>query len=150
MKDEYDFLGAIRGKYSIPYNKGTNMALINDFGDSKITVKKTDLLDALRANSKKHALDYKEAYAGYAVEFVKDAEKLLAQAKTGDYSKTTINHAPPADHSQDYNRVIRMMEMCTADEIIVTESQFSQYVLDEWNWMNAFNATKLRYSNNGR
>jgi len=126
------------------------MALINDFGDSKITVRKDDLLKALRENSTKHAADYKEAYAGFEAEFLKDAEKLLAQAKKGDYSKTTINHGPPADHSTDYNRVIKMMEMCTADEIIVTESQFSQYVLDEWNWMNAFNATKMRYSNNGR
>jgi len=121
------------------------MALINDFGDSKITIKKSDLLEALRTNSKKHAADYKEAYAGYTVEFVKDAEKLLKQAKEGNYSKTSINHVPPTDHSSDYARVIRMMELCTAEEITVTESQFSQYVLDEWNWQAAFNATKMLY-----
>jgi hypothetical protein len=39
-----------------------------------------------------------------------------------------------------------MMEMCTADEIIVSESQFSQYVLDEWNWQANFKATAMAYS----
>ncbi len=40
-----------------------------------------------------------------------------------------------------------MMEMCTSDEITVTEEQFKQYVLDEWTWAAGFNATKMRYSN---
>lgn len=120
--------------------------IANDFGESKVTIRKVELLEAIRKNREKHAAEYTEAYAGYEVEFVKEAVKLLALAKEGKFEKTTITCSPPQNHTKDYDRVIRMMEMCTADEIIVTEQQFSQYVLDEWQWMSAFNASKMRYS----
>jgi hypothetical protein len=124
--------------------------MLNDFGDSKVTVKKSELLEALLANRTKHAADYAESYDGYCKEFVAEAERVLAQAMAGNFSKTGVSCTPPQDHTKDYDRVIRMMQMCTADEIIVTENQFSQYVLDEWNWMGAFNATKARYTSNTR
>jgi len=120
--------------------------LINDFGDSKITVKRDDLLKALRENQTKHTAEYAEAYDGYKVAFVKEAEKLLSRAKEGRFDQQTIALAAPQDHTKDYHRVIRMMEMCTAEEIIVSESQFSQYVLDEWNWQANFKATAMAYS----
>lgn len=122
------------------------MALINDLGDSKVTVLRIKLLDALRENQAKHAIEYKEAYEGYKVAFVKEAEKILVNAKENNFDKTTINCPAPQDHSKDYNRVIRMMEMCTAEEIIVSESQFSQYVLDEWNWQANFKALSTAYT----
>jgi hypothetical protein len=123
-----------------------NMALINDLGDSKVTIKRTDLLTALKENQTKHAAEYKEAYEGYKVAFVTEAERLVVRAKEGKFDIQVIALAAPQDHSKDYNRVIRMMEMCTADEIIVSESQFSQYVLDEWNWQANFKATAMAYS----
>lgn len=121
--------------------------MLNDFAESKITVKKSALLEALRSNREKHSSEYKEAYEGYKVEFVKEAEKLLAYAKDGKFEKTTINCKPPEDHTKDYDRVIRMMEMSTADEITLMEQQFSQYVLDEWRWQHEFKALSARYSN---
>lgn len=122
------------------------MALINDLGDSKVTLKRTELLSALQENRTKHAAEYAEAYEGYKIAFVKEAEKLLARAKEGKFDMQTIALAAPQDHTKDYHRVIRMMEMCTADEIIVSEHQFSQYVLDEWGWQRDFKAISAAYS----
>lgn len=120
--------------------------MLNDFGDSKITVKKNELLEALRSNREKHSREYKEAYEGYKIEFVREASKILELAKEGKFEKKSVNCSPPEDHTKDYDRVIRMMEMCVADEIVVTENQFSQYVLDEWNWQGAFKALSARYT----
>jgi coenzyme F420-reducing hydrogenase alpha subunit len=121
--------------------------MINDFGDNKVTVKKSDLLEALQKNRTTHAKDYAEAFEGYKVAFVQEAVKLLEQAKAGNFEKTNIGLAPPKDHTKDYDRVIRMLEMSTADEWTVSESQFTQYVLDEWGWQQEFNTSKMRYSN---
>lgn len=42
--------------------------------------------------------------------------------------------------------MIKMLEMCVADEVTVTEQQFSQYVLDDWGWKKQFITTNARYS----
>jgi len=122
------------------------MAMV-DFGESKVTVRRTELLEALRGNRTKHAADYAESLVGFKAAFIEEAEKLLAAAKAGKTDKQVIGLAEPKDYTKDYDRVIRMMEMCTADEVTVTEQQFSQFVLDEWQWQAQFNATKMRYSN---
>jgi hypothetical protein len=124
--------------------------LINDFGDNKVTVKKSDLLEALTKNRTVHAAEYKESFEGYKVAFVDEANKLLAKAQRGEFEKTTINCAPPQDHTKDYDRVIRMLEMSTADEWTISESQFTQYVLDEWAWQREFTTSKSRYMGGGR
>jgi hypothetical protein len=121
--------------------------MLNDFVESKVTVKKDALLEALRSNREKHGREYKEAYEGYKAAFVQEAVQLLESAKAGNFEKRVISCSAPEDHSRDYDRVIRMMEMCVADEITLSENQFSQFVLDEWQWMNAFNTSKMRYSN---
>lgn len=124
--------------------------MINDFGDNKVTVKKSDLLEALQKNRTTHAKDYLEAFEGYKIAFVQEAVKLLELAKTGKFEKTTINCAPPQDHTKDYDRVIRMLEMSTADEWTISEGQFTQYVLDEWSWQRDFTTSKMRYAGGGR
>jgi hypothetical protein len=121
--------------------------MINDFGDNKVTVKKSDLLEALTKNRETHSREYKEAFEGYKIAFVQEAVKLLEKAKSGEFDKTAITCKPPQDHTKDYDRVIRMLQMSTADEWTVSESQFTQYVLDEWSWQQEFTTSKMRYSN---
>ena len=122
---------------------------INDFAESKVTIKKSDLLSAMRANLEKHVSDYREAMAGYRAEILAGALALVEVAR--DASQTikldlVTRHAEPQHHTRDYVRVIRMLEMSTAEEITISEHQFAQYVLDEWTWAATFNATKARYS----
>jgi hypothetical protein len=38
-----------------------------------------------------------------------------------------------------------MLEMSTATEVVVTETQFSQFVLDEWGWSASFMASTSQY-----
>lgn len=126
------------------------MALVDDFESSKVTIKRGELLAAIRSNREVHAKDYTEALAGFKVAFIEECENLLALAKAGNTEKQVIGLSTPQDHTKDYDRVIRMLEMSTAEEITVSEDQFSKYVLDEWAWQRDFAATKMRYLNNGR
>ncbi len=127
-----------------------DMALVNDFGESKVTVDKAALLKAVMDNRAKHAKEYEEALAGYHVELVQTLTDMLAKAKDEDLEDTLIKLAKPTDHTKDYDRVIRMLEMSTADQWTISEQQFSQYVLDEWSWMGGFKALSHRYMNSNR
>lgn len=43
--------------------------------------------------------------------------------------------------------MIRMLTMSTADEIMISEAQFTQYVMDDWNWKAAFVGLTATYNN---
>lgn len=124
--------------------------LVNDFGESKVTIQKSELLAAIRKNRETHVADFDEAMEGYRLAIQKGAADIVRAASSAaepiDLALVT-RHPLPVSHEKDYVRVIRMLEMSTADQITVTEQQFSQYVLDEWTWQAAFAATKARYSN---
>jgi hypothetical protein len=44
----------------------------------------------------------------------------------------------PEDHSQDYERAIRMMQMSVFDEVKLTVSEFDAYVMNNWEWKRNF------------
>lgn len=119
---------------------------ICDFGDSKVTVNKKNLLAKIRENREKHEAEYKEALAGYRVAVIEELTRKLAQAKENKDVQHHVESVRPTEHLKEYDRVITMLEMSVSEEIIITETQLSQYVLDEWNWQGAFKATNARYS----
>ena len=126
------------------------MVMVNDFGESKVTVKKSELLDAMRANREGHRAEFLKAQDGYRLAVIEELDKMLADARDGKNLRVAVGLTAPTEHTKDYDRVIRMLEMSTADEIVISETQFAQYVLDEWGWMGQFKATTSRYNNNVR
>lgn len=70
----------------------------------------------------------------------------LSIAKEGGKVKLNIELTVPVEHTKDYERVIRMLTMSTADEITISESQFTQYVMDEWNWKAGFVGSTAMYN----
>lgn len=123
-----------------------------NFAESKLTIKKPQLLEAVRANRAKHVDEYAEAYRAYREELVLELSALLEKAR--NHSTESCDHSVdvdrPVSHAGDYDRVIRMLEMDTADSVILTESQFAQYVLDEWHWSGHNKAVMHSYRVSGR
>jgi formylmethanofuran dehydrogenase subunit B len=119
--------------------------MMNDFGDSKVTIKKPELLAAIIKNRAAHQAEYEEAEVGYRAAAIKALSSMLKEAKAGGTIRKTLDLVEPVSHTKDYDRVIRMLEMSTADEVSITETQFSQYVLDEWAWTALFKVSNARY-----
>ena len=119
--------------------------MIDDFMSSKITVDKNELLETVKKNRTLHETDYKEARQGFEKQFLEEAENLVARIKEGKFDKAAIPFAPPKNYLKDYDRAIRMMEMSKADEIVISEHQFSQLVLDEWEWKTDFTMNAANY-----
>ena len=53
----------------------------------------------------------------------------------------------PENHSNDYERVIRMMQASVYDEVRLTEQEFDTYVLNNWAWKKNFVANNSAYVN---
>lgn len=121
--------------------------LVNDFGESKVTIKKDELLAAITKNLAQHKTDYEEALVGFRAAAIEAMQLNLSNARMGAEVKLGIALTVPVQHVKDYERVIRMLTMSTADEIMISESQFTMYVMDDWQWKAAFVGSTAVYNN---
>ena len=53
----------------------------------------------------------------------------------------------PEDHSAEYERAIRSIELNVYDKIELTEQEFNQYVMNDWSWKNSFVTSSQGYIN---
>jgi hypothetical protein len=119
--------------------------MINDLGDSKVTIRKDELLLVMRSNRAKHREEFQEADLKYRVAVITALQARLIEVQDGADIRLDFKLPKPESHDKQYALVIRMLEMSVADEITITEHQFSQYVQDEWDWMRQFKAVTANY-----
>ena len=121
------------------------MAMIED-GMNIVTVKKSELLEALKKNRESHNASFLEARMGYRAEVVATLQAMLDDAKAGKEYRTQVHLEEPKDHTKEYDRIIRMLTMSVNEEIKISDTQFCQYVLDEWGWKSHFIGMVQSYS----
>ena len=139
----------------------------------KIKVSKTELLDIVQDNKKKHDEIYTAAEHGYwidAKEFllkhqreqmeqlkrnylktVKDLKKQVAkELKMVEQKKKDgyfyMRKPFPENHSDDYQGTIRRLELSVDKEIELENSEFDCYVRNKWQWRNSFLGTNSSYA----
>ncbi len=119
--------------------------MFNENGLSIITVQKKELLGFLKNNRAEHNGYFLKAQEGYKKQFIMELENSLAEAKAGRNFRRSVSLDAPIDHTRDYDRIIKMLEMSVKDEVQITEREFSQYVQDDWAWKHDFIATNSSY-----
>lgn len=107
-------------------------------GNAGVTVKRDELLEKLKTNRDAHRAIFLKALEGYRTEAIKELDSMLSDARDGKRIRRAIMLIEPEDHTRDYNRVINMLTMCVSEVVFVTESEFAQYVEDDWNWKRQF------------
>ena len=112
----------------------------------KVTVRKDDLAKAVQANRDEHRKIFEEAVDGYKKRAVQLLEEHIARIRTGKLERVAVSMPVPEDHTHDYDRVLKMLEMSTADEIELDEHRFAQYVMDDWQWQRQFLTDSSAYS----
>jgi hypothetical protein len=114
-----------------------------------VKVNRDELLDAIRKNRETHREQFSKARDGYDREVARLAREASTAARSGVTRKLglEIYQLPvPEDHTVEYNREIRMLEM-SVDSVIEIESHlFDEIVMDQWSWSDAFAGTNQRYS----
>lgn len=99
-----------------------------------ITVKKTQLIEKLCENRRQHRELFERAQVGFKARIIEELELRLEQARDGKPVNLMISLAQPIDQTEDYDRVIAMLEMHTEEEVELDERDFRCYVLDKWEW----------------
>lgn len=99
-----------------------------------IRISKEQLTDAVKTNATAHAVELGKAQIAWRKQYALLLRATADQVLAGEDAKPVVSLPKPVDHTRDYGRVIKMLEM-TADEILELElSDFNRYVLDEWEW----------------
>lgn len=114
-------------------------------GLQTVRVKTTDLLAVMKTNREAHRGMFLKALDGYKEEVLKVLEERLADARKGKRVHQWLGLEEPADHTKDYDRVIRMLEMSVDTEVELTQAEFAQYVMDAWTWKDQFTETSNKY-----
>lgn len=109
-------------------------------------VKKDELLERIRANRATHRQIFEEAIEGYRTAAVQALNEKIDEVKSGRIVSILVKLPVPEDHTDEYDRVIDMLEMDQRDEIELDEYTFAQYVRDDWGWKDHFVTTNSRYS----
>ena len=109
---------------------GERIMMVDEFGESKVTVKKDELLEAIRKNRDGHRTEFERAQAGYRTAVIEELDRMLRDAREGRRIRRAIELVEPQDHTKDYDRVVRMLEMSTATEIVITEKRRGRFYLD--------------------
>ncbi len=114
-----------------------------------ITVKRAALIAAISENRDSHRETFLEAQRGYREAVVEELDKMLADARSGAKIKRHISLPEPEDHTDDYNKALRMLAMCVDEEIEISAMEFGQYVMDDWGWKKNWTDTVSNYASIG-
>lgn len=115
---------------------------------NKVTINRKELLDIVNTNLKKHITEYKEAKKDYIDAVLVICKNNLELAKYGAIEKfRDIDAIPmePNSYENDYKKTIRMLELSVDKNITLAEHEFSELVLDNWNWKTAFVTSNSMY-----
>lgn len=113
----------------------------------KVNVDRDELLRTLCENRKNHIEKYETATKARKEEVKSYLTDVLNRIENKpDYSpKESIRFPLPASHLADYDRAIKMVEMSVEPIIELDQTEFDQYVMDNWHWKGDFLTKSMVY-----
>lgn len=118
-----------------------------------LKVRLIDLKQILIANRGHHRDEFDKALIGYREYLLKYLEEQIDRVKNNKQAiRIHVDLPVPEDHTSDYDRVLRMVDLAIAAEqvdIELDEHDAAQYIMDDWNWKRAFATTTAFYASAG-
>lgn len=112
----------------------------------KIQMSKDSLLEAIRKNRETHVQEYNDALEGFMEDLEAEYRSRVEQVQKGEVPNGYISLQKPESHESDYDQVIQMLEMTSANEVEITYEEFKNYVRDEWDWKGRFSDSYRTYN----
>lgn len=109
------------------------------------TVRKAELLTILRKNRKEHRAIFEEAVDVYTDRLVKWHRAQARRILRGEQGERMVRLPQPEDHTDDYDTMIKMMEMEVGDTVTLDFHLFQNLVMDQWSWSGSFAANSTSY-----
>lgn len=105
-----------------------------------------EILGILRQNRGNHRRVFEDALENYRARLLRDLQDHVTELQRGRAPEVRIRLARPEDHTPDYDRMIKMVEMHQGDRIPMTEDRFAQLVMDDWSWKRQWLTTANTYA----
>lgn len=107
--------------------------------------RKQNLVDIMTKNRAEHRAVFERACENYRNAVITALDKALDDAKKGRKIHASIYFTEPVEHTRDYDRVLRMLDLTVEEEIELKEDDFAKYVLDDWQWKQQFLTSNTAY-----
>jgi hypothetical protein len=82
---------------------------------------------------------------GYRTRKIAQLEDQIAAIEKGRIHAKFEALPVPVDHTIDYDRVIRLVELDINDTMTLDEAEVGMYVMDDWHWKREFQTTNAYY-----
>lgn len=112
---------------------------------AEVTVDKGELLAVLHQNRANHREIFLKAQDGFRSRVIEELDWRLRDARAGRKISLIFGLPEPEDHTEDYDREIRMLEMHTGQTVTINSHLFDQIVMDRWGWTASFTTTNSSY-----
>ena len=112
----------------------------------QVTVQKGALVKVVQENRGEHRKIFEEAVEGYKKRAVELLEEHIARIKKGKIERVAVSLPVPEDHTADYDRVLKMLDMSVDENVTLDETAFAEYVMDDWGWQRQFLTSSSAYS----
>ena len=114
----------------------------------KVKVNKKELRDIVQKNRDNHRETFLKAQGVYRTRVIEELDRMLDDAKNGRKIRRNVSLPEPEEHTEDYDRVLMMLDMSVDDTIELQWNEFMNYVQDEWGWNRTFAANTSSYIDN--
>lgn len=110
-----------------------------------IRVPKVRLLETIRENRDRHRDEFLRAQEVYREKAIQALDDQLARARDRKSFSMSFYLPVPKDYTESYDTAIQMLEWETEDIIELSQRDFERYVLNQWEWAQAFAASTSMY-----
>jgi hypothetical protein len=111
----------------------------------KITVRVEALRVIVQDNRDAHRSIFERAVEKYRERMIEELERCLDDIKNRRTLTVRLGLPVPEDHTDDYDRVLRMLDLMVGDTVELTEADVAMYVQDDWAWKRNWAASTTSY-----
>ena len=104
----------------------------------KIEHNREKLIQSLVENRERHENLHAELMEAYRRKVAAELRDAAAKVESGQQDAVYVHHAPPPQHSSDYEAVLGMLLATEEESITIDLEEFSTYIRDEWYWSAGF------------
>lgn len=123
--------------------------------DQRLEFEKSYVLSKLKENERVHRETYEDALKNWHQKMLTDLRRLAREFKKATpkdsldinlYNQLISENTQPRSYLTEYEIAIEWIENSVDEKILLTQSQFRQYIKDNWEWTDEFIVANAKYT----
>jgi len=114
----------------------------------EVRIEVVKLTDIITKNRTEHREIFLKAQEKYREKVILALDEQLKAARDGNGFdlRNLVQLTPPSDHTSDYDRALKMLELSVDGTVVLSTADFSNLVQDQWDWSRSWAASNSRYT----